>query len=341
MQHRLTIKEFAQKLNVSTATISRAFTPDSRIHPETRVRVLEQAKTLGYSPNPNARSLAQKRSRLIGLDYPGNADVLDDLYLVKLAKGVQAAARHAGYGMLLNTVSHPEGATETLREWVFGHAVDGVILIASPGFSAEALRPLAVRDVPCVLVTQGASAQNDVVPTVLLDLSEGVRAASTHLLRLGHTRIGFLTSTPKDTAYEVYAGLMQAAGLFDPTLVQETGMTIGDGRSSMHRLLAAPRRPTAVLARTDVLAFGAMHAAREMGLQIPQDISLVGHDDIVLAELTDPPLTTVRVDTERIGCLATELLLDALNEPDSHSAPFAIERVTTELVVRSTTAPVA
>lgn len=342
----MTIKEFASRLNLSTATVSRAFTPGARIHPETRARILAQARALGYAPNPSARSLAQRRSRLIGIDYPGNPDVLADLYLVELARGVQAAIQRADYGLLFNTLPRPGGDMELLREWVFGRAVDGVVIVISPRFPIETLATFAGHDVPCVVITPGPLKAPVPLPTLVLDLTEGARAAMTHLRRLGHERIGFLSSTPNDAVETLYVEFLKADDLYDPRLVIETASTIADGRAAMHRLLAAPQRPSAVFCRTDVLALGALRAVRDMGLRVPEDISLIGHDDIVLVELSDPALTTIRIDTARIGQLAAQMLLDACAPADSrHDAllsdatPHTVT-IGTELIVRASTGPV-
>ena len=206
----MTIKEFAAHLNLSTATVSRAFTPGTRIRKDTRSHILEQARLLGYAPNPNARSLTQRRNRLIGMDYPGNPDMLADLYLVELARGVQAAARNADYGLLFNTLPRPGGDMELLREWVFGRAVDGVVIVVSPRFPMEMLATLACRDVPCVVITPGPLKTPVLLPTLLLDLAEGARAAMTHLRRLGHERIGFLSSTPDDAVESLYAEFFES-----------------------------------------------------------------------------------------------------------------------------------
>lgn len=345
----MTIKEFAQHLGVSTATISRAFTPGASILPETRATILEQARTLGYAPNPSARNLARKRSRLIGLDFPANADVLADAYLMELARGVQTAVQAADYGLLLNTLPRPGGDLELLREWVFGKAVDGVVIVVPADFSLDALCPLAGRDVPCVLIKPGAQAPDFPLPTVTLDTTEGAHAALLHLRRLGHKRIGFLTSVPDDDVHRVYRDVLQSDALYRPELILETASTIADGRAAMHRLLASPTSPTAVFCRTDILALGALRAIRDMGLRVPEDIALIGHDDIVLAELSDPALTTVRIDTERIGQVATRMLLSALPDPAtvegdaplpalSHPLTASLhETVRTELIVRRST----
>jgi DNA-binding LacI/PurR family transcriptional regulator len=353
----MTIKEFAHRLGLSTATVSRAFTPGARIHPDTRAHILEQARALGYAPNPNARNLAQRRNRLIGLDFPANADVLSDLYLVELARGIQTAAQRADYGLLFNTLPRPGGDTELLREWVFGRAVDGVVIVVPPDFPLEALCPLAGRDVPCVLITLGRPQVDTRMPVVAIDLAEGTRAVMTHLRRLGHERIGFLTSGANDAAHAMYCEVLAEDRLLDPKLIVQAvpiiaerraathhrlwaAPTIAEGRAAMHRLLAAPIRPTAVFCRTDIMALGALRAARDMNLRVPEDLSIIGHDDIVLAELSDPALTTVRIDTARIGHLAVELLLEAFAAAEDSAAPAEPRLVTvgTELIVRSSTA---
>jgi DNA-binding LacI/PurR family transcriptional regulator len=335
----LTIKEFSRRVGLSTATVSRAFTPDARIHRDTRAYILEQARLLGYAPNPSARNLAQQRSRLIGLDYPGNTDWLADSYLVELARGVQKAVQRADYGLIFNTMPRPGGDIELLREWVFGHAVDGAVIAVGPDFPLDTLAPLAERDVPCVLIVPGPYRPAVNLPTVVIDLAEGARAALTHLRRLGHERIGFLASEPNDAVQTIYRQFVEADGLPASGLMVENAFTLAEGRAAMHRLLAAPQRPSAVFCRTDVLALGALRAVRDMGLRVPEDISIVGHDDIVLVELSDPALTTVRIDTTRIGQLAVEMLPTGADAGKHPSAP-RIVTVSAELIVRQSTCPV-
>jgi DNA-binding LacI/PurR family transcriptional regulator len=349
----MTIKEFAERLGVSTATISRAFTPGASIRPETRAHILEQARTLGYAPNPSARNLARRHNRLIGLDCPANADVLADPFLVELARGVQAALEPEGYGLLLNTHPRPSSDLGLLHEWVYGHAVDGVVIVIPPDYALETLCPFANCDVPCVLIAQAREAVDRVLPAVEIDLTEGARAALMHLIRLGHREIGLLSSAPSDGVRRIYQQMVRevlgATNGPDPRLTVETSSNIAAGRAAMHRLLAAPKRPTAVFCRTDLLALGALRAARDMGLRVPEDLSIIGHDDLLLAELSDPPLTTVRIDTARIGQAATGMLLPTLlktapgdatqSSPEPQSAA-AIRSVTvgSELIVRRSTA---
>lgn len=323
----MTIKEFAERLGVSTATISRAFTPGATIRPETRARILDQARTLGYAPNPSARNLARSYNRLIGLDCPANPDLLADPFLVELARGMQAALEPGDYGLLLNTRPRPSGDLSLLYEWVYGHAVDGVVIVVPPDFPLETLCPFANCDVPCVLISQAREEADRVLPAVEIDLTEGARAALMHLVRLGHREIGLLSSAPSDGVRRIYQqfyrDVLGAINGPDPRLTVETSSSIAAGRAAMHRLLAAPTRPTAVFCRTDLLALGALRAARDMGLRVPEDLSIIGHDDLLMAELSDPPLTTLRIDTTRIGQAATDTLLAALRKLDPNNAALA------------------
>lgn len=336
----ITIKELATRLGLSTATVSRAFTPGARISDATRSRILAEAEALGFSPNSNARRLAQQRSGLIGLDCPGNFNILDNLFLVELARGIQAAASSSGYGLLLNTLPRDGGDVTLLREWVHGRVVDGVVLVLPPGFPMDTLKLLAGRDVPCVVI-----AQNDEEATplrrVTLDLEHGALAALRHLRLLGHRRIGFLSSNPPDSVHTAYSDFMKADNLFDRSLIAYTEASVASARNAMHQLLAVSDRPTALFARNDVIALGALRAVREMGLSVPRDISVIGHDDIVLASLTDPALTTVRVDTERLGRIATEMLLEAMQPNGANAEADQERKVQTELIVRDSTAPIA
>src|SRR5262249_55884841 len=140
----------------------------------------------------------------------------------------------------------------------------------------------------------------------------------------GHREIGLLSSAPGDGVRRIYQqfyrDVLGATNGPDSRLTVETSSSIAAGRAAMHRLLAAPTRPTAVFCRTDLLALGALRAARDMGLRVPEDLSIIGHDDLLIAELSDPPLTTVRLDTKQIGQAATEMLLTALLKLDSNNA---------------------
>lgn len=350
----MTIKEFAEQMGLSTATVSRAFTPGGRIHADTRAQILERARELGYAPNPSARNLARRHNRLIGLDCPANADILADPFLIQLARGVQAALEQQDYGLLLNTRTRSDNGLERLHEWVFGHAVDGVVIVVPPDYPLQTLCPFVAREVPSVLITQARKPEERVLPSVEIDLVEGARAALTHLVRLGHSQIGLIAPFANDGVYQMYQQVMKevpgASGGLDPRLTAETSPSIAEGRAAMHRLLAAPTPPTAVFCRTDLLALGALAASRDMGLRVPDDLSIIGHDDLVLAELSDPPLTTVRIDTTRIGQEAANLLLASLasakrgktNRERSDAAARTLDEIPTvsvrsELIVRRST----
>ncbi len=342
IQRNLTIKDFAERIGLSTASISRAFTPGSSISEATREKILTEAHILGYVPNQTARRLAQRHSKLIGLDYPGNADVLADPYLVELARGVQDAAQIAGYGLLLNTLPRPGGDDEILREWILGKAVDGVVIVVPLGFPVDSLKYFASRDIPCILITQMSSPGATVFPSIQLDLEKGAISALTHLIRLGHDKIGYITSNTCDSVHRVYLEMMRETGFLDTSLIVETESTTGGGRTAMHRLLAARIHPTAVFCRTDIIALGALRAVKEMRLRVPEDISIIGHDDLLLAELSDPALSTVRIDTAKIGRLATEQLIKRFQakaegtHPISHTTSTCVG---TELIIRSSTGP--
>lgn len=332
-----TIKDVAERARVSTATVSYVLNGTGTVTEETRQRVLAAVEELNYQPNHAARSL-RTRSRTLGLVLPHGAPGLGDPALAELVAGLTEAAALQGYYLLL-------AASPTQEEHELGATlartgrVEGLVLLDLRAEDERAAH-LAAAGVPCV--GAGAPAAGQPCPSVGLDLVAAAAAATRHLLALGHTRLGMI-ALPSDLAdsepfYQGFAAALEAAALeADPALVVEAGMAEEDGLAAMQELLARPEPPTAVIAASDTLAFGAMHALRDVGIAAGHDVSLVGCGDLPLAAHTHPPLTTLRAPRRALGAaLARALIALVEHKPVPTEGPLPLQ-----LIVRHTTTSVA
>ena len=336
-----TIQDVAARAGVSTATVSRILSGASRSRPETRARVLEAVKELGYRPSGIARSLKLRKTRTLGLIVTD----IENPYFPELVKAVEDATWERGYALLLcNAVEDPEreaGYLELLAE----RRVDGIIVAASR-IGEHHAGWLARPPVPVVLL----NCETDLagVPAVLSDNRAGGRLATEHLLSLGHRRIGHLAGPPSAAAAEPrLAGSREAlavAGL-DPAglLVAQGDGHISGGERAMGELLAADLAVTGVTCYNDLTAIGAIRALRTRGLAVPADVSVVGFDDLDLSAYIEPPLTTITQQKTRMALWAVERLVRELDQTrrtggePADDAP-RIVRMPVSLHVRASTA---
>ena len=329
-------KDVAALAGVSPTTVS--FVLNDRagagISPATRQRVLEAAARLGYHPHAFARGLAGGRSHTIGLVVRQSPEqVAEDALLAETLRGLSAAARAARYRVLVEPLGARDG---TYGELIRSRGTDGLV-VSGPRVDDGELGTL-VRDGAPVIV-QGSLPGVD-IPSVDVDNVAAARTATEHLVELGHRVIGCITNAPFHYSAarerrDGYRLALKSAGLpVDDALVVEANFDAASGRRAMSRLLGRPDL-TATFIASDVVAFGAMAAIREAGLRVPDDISVVGFDDIPLAAYFDPPLTTVHLPAHDLGRAAGVALLDRIN-----GLPIEARTVLpTRLVVRSSTAP--
>jgi DNA-binding LacI/PurR family transcriptional regulator len=327
----MNIKAIAAAAGVSPSTVSRAMSGKGRLSADTRRKVLQRIEEAGYSPNLHARRLVTGRSHVVALDFGGSPHALADLYLVELTRGLQESLEARGYALLLN------GDRKALRRWVRSRAVDGVIL-ASDQCREQAVA-LAAEGAACVVI--GATPVSGIpgVASVVEELTSGGRKVAQLLVAEGHRRIAYVGSNVRDVILSAFREELVALGApLDDDLVLIPGRTPAAGAAAAAALLARPQPPTAIFARTDALAIGVLRQARRLGVRVPHDLSVVGHDDVAYAELTDPPLTTVRIDCAQVGQAAAESLLALLHHPGGGVPDRTVE---TQLVVRESTAPPA
>lgn len=333
--NKVTSFDVAQAAGVSRATVSVVLNnlPGISISETTRQRVLEVAKSLNYSPNSAARKLASGKTDTIGLVLCQSPEqVFADAFLNRVIFGIEQAAMQHGFHVLLKQVDPQDPVG--YRHLVSESHVDGIILSGPRQDDPELMR-LAREEVPVVLLGQMPDSS---IPFVDIDAARSAEQAVSHLTNLGHKRVAMITNaslsyTSAQQRLHGYQTALQKAGLpLDKTLVKEGNYTPESGLAAMQQLLALPTPPTAVFVASDVVALGAMLAAKKAGLRIPQDVAFVGFDDIPLAEYFDPPLTTVRLPAYKLGWTACERLLHLLDWGELDTPGFLFE---TDLIVRS------
>lgn len=336
---RPTQKDVARLAGVSRSTVSYVLNDQIKlkipISDETRHRVMQAIADLGYEPDARAQSLIRGKTRIVGVIIP----VIDNPYFWQMFAGISDELREAGYSLHLSR--HPLDAQQesnTIRE-LMRHRVDGFILLAAVKY----LLPRLIDDLrkagqPVVEIT-ATKAEFD---HVIHDYSSGTRALMTHLLELGHRRIGFVYGVAQDVEgfdrLITYRQVLKEAGLSgNEAFEMHCGDKLEDGYRAAYTLLSRPDRPTALLVINDLLAIAVMRAANDLGLTIPGDLSVAAFDDIPFSSYTTPRLTTVSGKAEESGRDAVRLLLRRFAEPD---LPQQVTTANVELIVRESTGPV-
>lgn len=337
-RRRPTSADVAARAGVSRTTVSFVLNgrADAQIPPATWRRVEEAARELGYHPHGPARQLAAGSALTLGYVLRQSTEqVTADALLSETLWGLASAARAAGYRVLVEPLEPAGGRYADLLR---SQQVDGLV-VSGPRADDVELASLVADNFPIVL--QG-SLPGSTAPSVDVDNRAGALGAVRHLTDLGHRTIGCITNaslayTAAGERLDGYRDALAEAGIgFDPRLVVEGSFDAASGHRAMAALLER-ERPTAVFVASDVVAFGAMRALRERGFRIPEDVSVVGFDDIPLAEHFDPPLTTVHLPAHALGATAGCALLDRV-------AGRPVEGRTllpTQLMVRESTGPPA
>ena len=328
----MNIKEFASELGVSTTTVSRALSGHGRVSARTRDMVRRRVGELGYAPNLQAQRLVTGRNYAIALDWSGYAaqSILQDFFFAQLLEGFQIALQRRGYGLLLCGPHSPE----FISRWVAGRSVDGVLFIGDDDADDDAVAAIAAQGVPTVLLGHHPLKGLPHVGSVALELEGGIREIAQAFAQHGHQRVAYVGTRMPDPALGTFRDELALRGIPLPEdRIIIAGQEAEDGARAMRQLRRLPEPPTAIFARTDLLAIGVLRAARRLGIAVPAELSVVGHDDTRIAELSDPPLTTVRIDYARLGERAAETLIGLIEEPTKPAPAFFMN---THLVVRET-----
>lgn len=331
----VTIKQVAERAKVSNATVSYVLNGTGSVTKETRQRVLDAVAELGYQPQHAARSM-RGRSRTIGLVLAPPLDRLAEPAYAEVLAGLASAMAQRGYALLLATAVSEGDTPDLCLSLAQTGRVEGLVLLDARVDDARALA-LTKAGVAHVCADPAPAGS----PYAAIDACAGAFQATQYLLSLGHRRIGLLQLPSElsrsEQQYEGYIQALNEARIgFDPELVIEAGRREGDGYHAMHELLDTSQSPTAVLAGSDDLAFGALHAIHEVGLSVGADMSLIAFDDTPLAAHTHPPLTAMHQSRLRLGEALAELLYELLQH---HHSGGDIRNIilTPRLVVRQST----
>ena len=297
------IKEVARLAGVSIATVSRCLNNPEKVREKTRLKVQEAVVKTGYSPNTLAQQFRRGRTNMVMVVLPS----IGDPFFTEVIHGIREAARTKGYSIILNETQFNTMTADEIGAIMVSKQVDGIILLASMSpFGTEVLSTRSHRALPIVVGCETISPELSQFPGVHIDNIAAAREATNYLISSGHTRIGFVNGLDtslltKDREYGYREAMHQTGLEVENGWVVEGGLTLEGSVRATRKLLNHPQPPTAIFCANDEMAIGCIHEIKSNGLSVPEDISVIGFDDIRYAEVQDPPLTTVYQPAEEIG----------------------------------------
>jgi LacI family transcriptional regulator len=327
---RATIKDVSDAAGVSMKTVSRVLNKEKYVSETTRLRVEKAVAELNFQPNVAARILRGARSHQIALIYDNHSPY----YIHQVQTGVWSRCIEEGVRLLAqpSDVASPDLARE-VGGLIDQTQVDGVILSSPVTDAAAVMEELERRGVPYVRISPGTDHERS--SSVSMDDVQAADDMTSHLIALGHRRIGFIVGHPNHTASDLrlfgYRRALDRAGLsFEPKFVRQGAFDFSSGEAAADALLDLPNRPTAIFASNDDMAAGVLTVAHRRGLAVPAELSVAGFDDTALASQLWPPLTTVRQPTRDMAYAAASLLFDPTGDAIHRHLPH-------ELVIRAST----
>ena len=328
-----TIKDIARLANVSTTTVSHVLNSTRQVSEDLSNRVQVAIRDLEYKPNAMARALRVHSSKTLGLIVPDNSNP----FFSEIALGAEDCAFRHGYSLFLCNSRHDSARELTYMTTLSTYAVDGLILSAVSG-DLDQLSEFVKSGIPLVVVDRKLAAPD--IEFIHSDHIEGAREATQHLVEFGHRRIGIITG-PMDVhsaldRIQGFEEILNEHGIpNDPDLSVRGDFQVESGRRAAQEMMELPDPPTAIFACNDMMAIGALQTLRTLGLGVPEDVSLVGFDDIFLASLLDPPLTTVAQSAYTIGEMAVARLVERMNgSKNLMTQEFCLP---TDLIIRKST----
>lgn len=327
----MNIRQVARRAGVSVATVSRTINGSEKVVPETAERVRRAIKELNYYPDTNARALGSGKSSFYGL-------IISDIanpFFPELVKNFEDVALEYGQEVLIANTNYDPKRMEECISRMLQRKVEGVAIMTSE-MDQALLAEFCKREIPLVFLDTGKPGR--LVSNILIDYAFGINAAIDHLVSLGHCSIGFLAG-PASLASsckrrEAFLAGLKRKGRRLTGVVEEGNHRVDGGRAAMSRLLASRNHPVAVIASNDMTAIGALGAIRDHGLRVPQDISLIGFDDVEISAFLQPALTTVRLPRPQIARMAFSALFQANQSGKTEGSEFVIKP---ELIVRDST----
>jgi len=329
----LTLEDIAKQSGVSRSTVSRVVNNHPNVSEDVRKRVKEVINKTGYQPHAAARTLASQRSWMLGLVLPRSvSSFFADPYFPRLTQGIAQACNKYNYTLGLFLISTKEDEEAIFPRVSRKGLLDG-ILLQSDQLGDQLTDQIIQSKIPLVII--GRPFYNKNVSYIDVDNVNGAFTAVSHLIRLGYQRIGTITGVSTRTVSldrkEGYIKALTERGRnIDESLIVEGDFTEAGGYYAMQQLL--PNKPDAVFAASDIMAIGAMRAIREAGLRVPEDIALVGFDDLPLATMPEPRLTTIRQPVYQFGVKAVEILLDLIENGIEPPRRIIMD---TELIIRN------
>jgi len=327
---RVTIRDVAAHSGVSHQTVSRVINKTERVNPETRAKVEAVIAELGYTPNAVARSMARGRTCMVGCISPN----LTDFTFASIIEGAESESRRQKYFLVSSSAADEDTFSELIEEMVGSRRVEGLMVI-NP--YADGRHTLIPKDFPTIYV--GAHPRQEEVSSISLDDIKAAQIATQHLIDIGHRRIAMVTGPPVEDCTQDrcigYQNALESAGItYNPDLVIQGDWSATSGHTAMMTLANSINIPTAIFAQNDRMAVGALRATRQLGLSVPEDMAVIGVDDMPLASYFDPPLTTMHQDILDIGQKAARMLIQAVENPNS---PIQHQLVQAKLITRDST----
>lgn len=329
---RVTINDVAREAGVSRQTVSRAINDKSEISAATRTRVLEAVERLGYRPNRLAQGMVTQRTRTVGLEI---GDITNPFF-AEVVRGAQEAAAPMDYSLFLGNSADSHLAALRLLETLVAQGVDGLIAVLGR-VSDQEIRDFADRFRPLVLINRHLEHPN--VSAVCVDIGRGPRLAVDYLVAAGHRRIGMISNVPGPASdARRLTGFRAAMAGHDlalpPARLVNRRSTLEGGYEATRHLLEASPDTSAIFAYNDLMAIGALRACADLGRRVPEACAVVGFDDIPLARMVTPPLTTISYDKREMGRRAFRRVLEMIEVPDRHFPPIELPL---HLAVRAST----
>jgi DNA-binding LacI/PurR family transcriptional regulator len=327
---RVTIRDVANHAGVSHQTVSRVINESERVSPETRARVEAAIDELGYRPNAMARSMARGRSGVLACISPN----LTDYTFASMIEGAEQEARKLGYFLLSASAPDEETFAALVDELVTSRRSEGMIIF-NP-YQDGRFHHLPSKH---PLVFAGARPRSEATTSVALDDESVARLATQHLINLGHRKIGCITGPMSEDCSQDrsigYQSTLENAGIeVNPTFTIEGDWSARSGYDALMHLAQEGQIPDAIFAQNDQMAVGVLRAAHDLGMQVPNQLSVIGIDDIPLAAYFEPPLTTFKQDFLRLGKEAVRLLIGSIENPDF---PQQHLRLPAQLIQRQST----
>ena len=329
------MSQIAKLAGVSIATVSRTFHSPEKVRPEVRDRILQICEKQNYIYNAAAGDLSRRRTDILGVLIPtANKSVFGETVMA-----IQEKAQELNFSTISGNTLYDKTIEKKLLQQFQERRAAGIILTGFTIGGEQFIRGLMEQNIACVVIWEKLEELD--INYVGFDNFKAAYGATHHLISLGHQRIGLIVGPYEKVGrvkkrFEGYKQALEEHGLpFDPSIVLSTEPDLLEGKQAMQQLLCDPNPPTAVFAASDRLAIGGLVAIKEKGLRVPQDISVVGFDDLEFSAYCDPPLTTVRVPAKEMGILAVKVLHDAIMGGNGKVKQYCLD---TDLIIRASTA---